>query len=141
MGGACSVRVVPLPLVAELRDRSVLAVRNEDRVEAEAFRSADRVCDPASERARSPMLGAVGCDGYELAYVARAAAVALDAFELLEGALRLPPCRPPGGHDSRSAFEPVDLDARVFAEHPAVAGARAPELRFRARVLVVRVAG
>ena len=70
--GARAVRVRPLPLVAELGDRSLLAVGDEDRVVAEALAAARLVGDAAFERPCAAVLRAVGRERDELADVTRA---------------------------------------------------------------------
>ena len=74
--------VARLPLVAELRDRLLLPLRDEDRVEAEAFGAA-RLFDYSSRKhARAADLLAGGGERDELADIARAPAFPLDALEL-----------------------------------------------------------
>src|SRR5439155_22352415 len=115
--------------------------RNEHGVEAEAFRAARLLGDPAFEGSRAAVFDSLGRDRHELADVARPAALAFDSFELLERTLRLAPGRPAGRTHSWAAAEAFDLDARVLAEHPPVGLALAPELGLRKGVLVVRLAG
>ena len=62
------MRVLRLPVVAELGDRALLAVGDEHRVVAEAFAAARRVGDPALERRPVPRTSlAVGRERDELA--------------------------------------------------------------------------
>src|SRR5512144_2137215 len=112
--------MIPFPVVAELGDRSVLAVRDEHRVEAEALAAAKLLGDPAFEDPPAALLGPVRRERDELADVARAPPVALDAFELFQRALRFTAGRPPGRQHARAAAEAFDLDARVLAERPAI---------------------
>src|SRR5437763_1391571 len=79
---ARSVGVRALPLVAELGDRALLAVRHEDRVVAEALAAARLVDDPAFEGADAAVLHAVGVERHELADVPRAPVI--HAVELHE---------------------------------------------------------
>src|SRR5581483_7820026 len=71
-----------LPAVAELADRQLLAVGDEDRVVAEAAAAARRVGDRPLDDAGAAELVAVRRDRDELADVARAAI--RDARELAE---------------------------------------------------------
>ena len=73
-GGPGAMRVLGLPLVAELCDGALFAVRDEDRVEAEAFLATRLFGDPALEDARAAKLRALGRQRDELADVARASA-------------------------------------------------------------------
>src|SRR5262245_2490274 len=131
------MRVLPLPVVPELRDGSILALGDEDGVEAKAFASPQLVGDSPFEDARAPVLGPLRRDRHQLAHVAGPAAVALDALELLERALRLATRCPTGRPHAGAAAEALDLDARVLAEHPAVRREAVPELGLRPRVLEV----
>src|SRR6266700_14520 len=85
-GSARSVRVRPLPLVAERRDRPLLAVGDEDRVVAKAFAAVRLVSDAALENAGASMLLTRRRQRDELTDVARSAAVAFDAAQLGEQA-------------------------------------------------------
>jgi hypothetical protein len=76
--------VARLPLVAELRDGPGLAVRDEDRIEAEAACAARPFDDPAFEDARPAQLVTFRREGDELADVARPSRFALDPLELGE---------------------------------------------------------
>src|SRR5205085_6710608 len=124
-----------LPGVPELRHRPRLALRNEDRVVAEALRPAWPLRDPARERSRSTELRAGGRHGDELAHVARAASLALDAVELLQEP-RHPVVRPARRADPGPPAEAVHLDPRVLSQRPDAG--LPPEPRLRPRVLVVR---
>src|SRR5437870_3112700 len=136
------MRVLVLPSVAELGDRARLAVGDEHRVVAEAFRAARRVGDPTLEHARPAYLASVGCERDELRDIARAPVA--DTLELAEE-LGDRGCAL-GGVARRvqtgASGERMHLDARVLADRPALCvGERAAELRFRAGVLDVRLAG
>ena len=87
-----AVGVLRLPLVAQLGDRARLALRDEDRVIAEAVRAAALVPDRPLERSTAAYLGPVGEEAHELAYIARAA-VGL-ALELAESRSTLLPGLP-----------------------------------------------
>src|ERR671922_1548057 len=135
------VRVLRLPVVAELGDGSVVAVRDEDRVEPEAAGASRLVPDPAFEDARAPLLVSLRRQRDQLADVARPPAATLHALELgqqpvdveLSGEARRP--------DPRRAAEALDLEAGVLAEHPGTRPVqRPPEHGLRARVLVVGLA-
>src|SRR3954447_8214192 len=54
-----SVRVLPLPVVAQLGNGSLFSLRDEDGVEAEAFAAAPCVRNPAFEHSRAAVLGAL----------------------------------------------------------------------------------
>jgi hypothetical protein len=101
---------VRLPLVAELRDRLLLTVGDEDRVEAEALGAARLLGDPAFEDAGPAPLFAVRREGDELAHVARSTPPALNALELgeqpFDGLTAGEACR----LDPRTAAEPLDLE-------------------------------
>src|SRR5438874_423686 len=129
------------PLVAELCDRAILAVGDEDRVEAEAFRPARLVGDPSGQRAGTAELVALRRQRDELADGARAASVALDPLELAQQPTHLlTGCAARRLH-ARTAAEPCELDAGVLAEHPGIRGSDpATEHRLDARVVVVRLA-
>jgi hypothetical protein len=132
------VRVGGLPVIAELGNRPVLAVRDEDRIEAEAARPAGLVDDPALEEAGAPHLPAVRRDRDELAHVAGAPGVPLQPFELGEQSLDVLAACEPGRLDPRPAVEPGDLEAGVLAEDPAGRVERVSVLGLGAGVLVVR---
>jgi hypothetical protein len=132
------VRVARLPVVPELGDGALLAVRHEDRVVAESLLAARRLGDPAFEDARPAQLLAVRAEQDELADVARptvlgAAQLAEQPFDRL-GALR----RVAGRADPRRAAERLDLEPGVLAEDPAAR--REPVGGLGPRVLVVAVA-
>src|SRR5207248_3073005 len=69
--GAGAMRVARLPLVPELCDGSLLAVRDEDRVVAESLGPARLLGDPALEHTRSAHFLAVRAEQDELADVSR----------------------------------------------------------------------
>src|SRR4051794_18177058 len=132
------MRVLRLPLVAELADRPPLALRDEDRVEAEATAARRRLGDPPGECPGASDLLPVRRQGHELRHVARAAPVALDAAQL--------PQRPPHlvtrgaarGVDARPASEPLDLQTGILAENPGVGRrVRPAEASLQERVVVV----
>src|SRR5260221_14241829 len=98
-----------LPRVAELGDGALLALRDEDRVVAEAFGAARLRRDPALEDAGAAELLATGRDRHELRHVAGATvAHALQLAEQLRNR-----GRPLGGvarrTDAGAAAEGVDL--------------------------------
>src|SRR5437879_13593794 len=76
-GRARAVRVLGLPLVAELGNRAMLVRRDEDRVVAEPLAAGRRLGDPAFEDSGAPELAPVGRDEHELGAVARAAVLRL----------------------------------------------------------------
>ena len=63
--------VLPFPLVAQLGNRSLLPVRDEDRVEAEAFGATRLEGDSSFERARAATLLAGWRQDDQLADVTR----------------------------------------------------------------------
>src|SRR3954468_9784936 len=111
--------MLALPAVAELRDRPLLAVGDEDRVVAEAAAAARRVGDRSLDDAGAAENRAVGRDRDELGDVARSSiGRALELAEQLR--------------DRRRSFRRVarrvqpgatvergDLDAGVLADGPA----------------------
>src|SRR4051812_46030369 len=134
------MRVLDLVRVAELGDGSLLSVRDEDRVVAEALAATRLLRDAPFEDARPAYLVAVRPERDDLRHVARAPV--LDAFELAEQLRDRRPAlgRVPRRVHTRTAAERVDLDAGVLRKHPHVRGrTRAPEVRLDARVAVVRV--
>src|SRR5207248_1087391 len=106
--GPRAVGVLRLPLVAELRDRLLLAGRDEDRVEAEAGRAVSLERDPAFERAGAAELPPVGRDRDELADVA--GAPVLDPGERVEDPLHMPALRPARSLDAGLSSERLDLE-------------------------------
>src|SRR5579859_7692991 len=76
------MRAPCLPGVAQLANRLLLAVRDEDRVVAEATGATRRVGDAPVDDTRAPELLAVGRERDELGHIARASV--LDALELAE---------------------------------------------------------
>jgi hypothetical protein len=82
--GARAMGVLGLPVVAELCHRLLLALRDEDRVEAETAGSPRLADDAAFEDARAAELGAGRRDGDQLTDVTRAPSLALDTLELTQ---------------------------------------------------------
>src|SRR5439155_13895779 len=119
-GGAGPVRVLPLPPVAELRDRALLAFGHEDRVEAEAFRPLRLFGDPSFERPGASKLVGLGRERDQLAGVARPPAATVDPRELAQHPAHLVAGRAPRRVNTRPAAETCDFDARVLTEHPFV---------------------
>jgi hypothetical protein len=62
-----------LPRIPQFRNRLLLAVRNEDRVVAEAFVASRLARDPAEQGSGAAQLAAVGCKKDELRDVVGAA--------------------------------------------------------------------
>src|SRR5262249_37091422 len=131
----CAVRVPLLPRVPELRDGSLLARRDEDRVVAEPLGAARLLGDPAVERPGAAMRLPLRGDRDQLADVARLAVGPARARP------EQPPDRvvwPPSRLDSRTPTERGPLDPRVLAQHPVFGR---PDLaavaRLRPRVLLV----
>src|SRR5207244_12993152 len=122
---------------AELGDRLLLALGDEDRVVAETLRTARLVRDSALEHARATDLASARRQRDELRHVARPAPLALDALERGEQ----PPDRVVAAEPRRAqagaAAEARHLDAGVLADRPRP---RIPELppeaRLRERVVV-----
>src|SRR5581483_4968870 len=119
-----AMRVLALPLVAELGDGALLACRHEHRVEAEAGGAPRLEGDRALERAPAAQLAAVGRDRDELAHVAGAPVG--DAGERRQDPLDVATLRPAGRLDAGPAAERVHLEARVLAEHPRILRPDAP---------------
>src|SRR5579884_649822 len=125
-----------LPVVPQLRHRPLLAIRNEDRVVAEAFGAERRERDPTVERAGAAQLATIGSEEHELRDVTPAPI--RDALELAEelrhrrGPLR----RVARRQHARPAPQGFHLEARVLREHPAVR-VLAAELSLDAGVVVV----
>ena len=110
-------RVLGLPPVAELCDRSRLAARHEDRVVTEPFGTATRLRDLAFETPRRAQLRPIGREQDQLAHVA--SPPILDTCELAEqprNAVR----RPARRLDARATAERSHLDPRVLARDPRV---------------------
>src|SRR5688572_29800516 len=111
------MRVLRLPRVTELGDRSRLADGNEDRVIAEPLVAAPRVGDASLEGSGRAQLGAVRRERDQLAYIARM------AFRLpveLDEKLRDTVLRPAGGVHARAPVQRCHLDPRVLAGDPGV---------------------
>ena len=122
-----------------MRDRFRLAVRNEDRVEAEAFAAARVIRDAAAERPRPEKLLAARRQRDQLADVARVPTLAFDSSQLPQEPADLVAGRTTRRVQSGTAVECRDLESRILAKHPPLRIAHAAsELRLRARVLVVR---
>src|ERR671937_2634370 len=130
--------MVCLPLVAELGDGAVLAIRDEDWIEAEAGRAGRCGRNAARERSGSAQRPPVRPERHELAHVARSPGLALHPVELAQHPADLVAGRAARGMDAGPSAETHDLDARILAQLPHVGGhMRAAELRLRIRVLVV----
>jgi hypothetical protein len=95
------------------------------------------VRDPALQHAGAADLLAGGRQRHELADVARASTVSLDAVELPKQTLDVLAAREPRRLDPGCAAQPVDLEPRVLAEDPGRRIDRSTELRLRPSVLVV----
>src|SRR5437763_1768913 len=85
--GAGSVRVLGLPLIAELRDGSLLAGGDEDRVVAEALAPPRVFGDPSFQDAGSAGFLAGRRERDQLADVAGSTVFAFDTAELRQEAL------------------------------------------------------
>ena len=139
-GGPGAMRVLGLPLVAELCDGALFAVRDEDRVEAEAFLATRLFGDPALEDARAAELRALGRQRDELADVARASASGSAPSRRLEHPFHVRASCPladfrPGAPPSRATSVPESSPS------PRVCRADlAPETGLRQRVLEVGLA-
>src|SRR5438477_2967280 len=134
-----SVRMLRFPVVAELGDRAGLALRNKDRIEAEAGVAARAGCDPAFERALPTALLASRAEGDELAHVPSMSGIALQALKLLQHPPDLVPGGAARGMDARASSQAGDFDAGILAEHPERRRReRAAEPGLRQRVVVVR---
>ena len=123
--GARAVGVSPLPVVAELGDRAVLAVGDEDRVEAEALRSrrrrgrSPRRASPRATTSRPSSATATMTQTYR---ARRSSSVG----QRLEHAADRIAGRPARGQHARAPVERDRLDAGVLADRPGVQPARAP---------------
>src|SRR3954470_15899544 len=82
MRGIRAMRVLPLPVVAQLGNGLISALWDEDRIEAEPLGAAGLYSDPALERAAAAELFTGRGHEHELADVARASL--LHAAELTE---------------------------------------------------------
>src|SRR6185437_5253551 len=135
--GTGAVRVLRLPLVAQLRHRQLLACGDEDRVVAEAFASRRLGRDPSLERARTAELAPIGGEEDELGDVPRSPV--LHALELAQQLRdrRRPLGRVAGGEHTRATAERLDLEPGVLVQHPA-ARLLASEIGLEECVLVVR---
>src|SRR3954462_11017183 len=136
-GGPGTVRVLGLPVVAELRDSLLLACGDEDRVEAEPRAATRFLGDPALEDAGATHLLALRREGDQLADVACAAAVSFDALELCKQPLDRLASAEARGEDPRGASEAVDLDSRILADHPLITGELAAVKRLPQGIFVV----
>jgi hypothetical protein len=135
------VGVRGLPFIAELGHRPVLAVRDEDRIEAEAARAARLVDDHALEGAGAAQLPAVRRDRDELADVAGSPRTSLEALELGQQPFDGPAACEPRRLDPGPAVERGDLEARVLAEDPVRRLEYVSVLSLGAGILVVGRAG
>jgi hypothetical protein len=131
------VGVPGLPLVAQLRHRPLLALGDEDRVEAEALGAARLDDDPPLEDAGAAALLALRRERHELADVP--GPPVLDAPKLGKEPVDVEAAGEAGGPDPRRAVEAGDLEARVLAEDPRARLDRAAVLGLRLRVVVVGV--
>src|SRR5436305_6519901 len=133
------MRVARLPLVPELGDGSLLAVRDEDRVVAESLGPARLLGDPALEHTRSAHFLAVRAEQDELADVSRPPV--LDTLQIVDEprdrahALILAVA---GRANAGSAAEGFHLDPGVLTKRPRAGGKRVG--RFGTRIVVVAVA-
>src|SRR5437588_3764319 len=114
--GAGAVGVLGLPFVAELRDSSLLARGDEDRVVAEPVVAARFIGDPAFEDAGAAQLLARRTEGHQLADVTGAAALPLDVAKLAEQAADGVAPAEARRADPRGAAEALDLEPRVLAQ-------------------------
>src|SRR5688500_8923830 len=115
--------VLRLPGVAELRDRVLFPLGDEDRVVAEAAGAPALGRDPALERALGDHLVALRREGDDRRAVAAAPCRVLHARELAEQLLdvRVVARVLAGvarGEDARRARQRVDLEPRVLAGDP-----------------------
>jgi hypothetical protein len=135
------VRVLRLPVVSELRHGSLFAVGDEDRVETEAFRAAWLVADAAFQDSRAAQFLTRRRERDELAHIASAASVPLDAGELGQEPVDVQAAGEAGRLDARRAAEALDLEPRVLAQDPGAGSIIGPAVfRFRPGVVVVRLA-
>jgi hypothetical protein len=103
------VRVLGLPGVAELGDRSVFACGDEDRIEAEPLGAARLVADAALEDAGAAQLLPLRREGNELADVAGSSS--LEAHELSQQPFDVHAAREAGGLDPGRTAQAFDLEA------------------------------
>ncbi len=115
--GLGTMRVLGLPLVAELGDRTRLAAGHENGVVPEPFLAATRLRDLAVETPRCAQLRPSGREHDQLAHVA--SPPILDTCELAEQP-RNPIRRPARRLDARTTAERGHLDPRVLARDPLV---------------------
>jgi hypothetical protein len=104
------VGVLGLPLVSQLGDGLLLAVRDEDRIEPESLRAPRLGADAPLQDPGPADLVSLRRDGDELTHVASALTLALDALELGEQALDVLAGREPRRLDARPAGESFDLE-------------------------------
>jgi hypothetical protein len=134
----CPVGVLGFPLVAELAHGPLLAVRDEDRIEAEPARAAGLVRDPALQHPRAAELLAGGRERDKLADVSRSPALAFDSLELTQQPRNGLAASEPRRFDPGPAAEPGDLEAGVLAEDPRRRLERPPVGGLGLGVLVIR---
>jgi hypothetical protein len=106
---AGSVRVLRLPPVAELGDGPVVAVRQEDRIEAEALRAARLFGDAPLEDSGAAELFAGRREGNQLADVAGSAPLVFNPLELPQKPLDVLAAGEARRLHARRAAETVDL--------------------------------
>ena len=124
-----------LPLVAQLGDSLLLALRHEDRVEAEPLRPARIVDDSSFENACPSLFAPLGRNRDQLAHVA--GAPVLHPLELGEQALDVLTAGEARRLDAGPAPQPVDLESGVLAKNPRRTLQRVAELGLGPGVLVV----
>src|SRR3954451_14483564 len=112
------MRVLGFPVVSELRDGALFAVRDEHRVEAEAFGATGRERDAAGERAGAAQLLAVRAERDELGDVTRTPPLAVHALQRAQHPSHLVAGGAPGRPHARGPVEASDLDAGVLTDHP-----------------------
>ena len=110
--------VLAFPVVAQLGNGSFFAVRDEDRVEAEAFGAARLGGDAACERAGAATLLAAGRHDHELAHVTRFAV--LGSVQPRQQPADGIVAAGASGLDSRFAAERRHLDPGVLPQRPLV---------------------
>jgi hypothetical protein len=133
------MRVLRLPLVAELGDRPLLALGDEDRVETEALGAPPLVDDAALEDAGASEPLSRRRERDQLADIA--GSPVLDSLELSQQPLDVLAACEARRLDAGPAAEPVHLETGVLAEDPRRRLDRAAELGLGSRVLVVRRSG
>src|SRR5919201_484459 len=132
------MRVLGLPLVAQLGDRLLLAGREEDRVVAEALAPTWLHAYSSLEDAGSAHLVSGGGECDQLADVARPSPVAFYLSQLREQPFDRVAAAEASRKDSGTAAQSLDLEPRVLAHDPDVVGALRSVPRLGKGVLVVR---